>query len=346
MSTRIDSSPTGASDACLPGDALSSPTTESAAKPDGTRSKPPETMRSSGESHQVESYAANASYDDGSHSQCGPEGAPTISAAMLMMSRAPSSKEASDQQSIDPSASGSAAHPGSTPTSAAQSMGAKKPSEPEKKKEAPKTAGPAISEKAIATETVPEKAPAGFKAVALNVPWYSQFENHGSVKGNGTQCNAMTREMMKDGKNTANPGGRDPTWNFNVAESKDDFGRIQPNAARAKEGRGYIDAQLDAGHPVMVGVMWRTPTPGANDGNADHYVAITGRGVAADGTAYYTFNDPGATSAANGADTREKNRFFVDANTGMLFRPGLQEAPWKMYTVDARYEVSQVRKNQ
>jgi hypothetical protein len=157
----------------------------------------------------------------------------------------------------------------------------------------------------------------------------------------------MVKQMMRDGKNTAVPGGSDPTWNFNIADSRDAFGRIEPNTTRAKEGRAYIDSQLDAGHPVMVGVTLRVSKPGENNGgNVEHYVAITGRGVDADGRAYYTFNDPAPTSAAKGADTREQNRFFVDKDTGLLFRPGLQLEPNKMYSVDARYEVSQVRKNQ
>lgn len=94
----------------------------------------------------------------------------------------------------------------------------------------------------------------------------------------------------------------------------------------------------------MIGVMWRTPNPGANGGNADHYVLITGRGIDAEGRAFYTFHDPGSKSPATGADSCPNNRFYVDEKTEMLFRPGRQAA--RVFTSDARYEVSQVRKNQ
>lgn len=211
---------------------------------------------------------------------------------------------------------------------------------------APASTGPKVLQEPITTVTTAAKAPPNFKPVHLKVPWYSQHFDHGNVKGGPKACNPMAKEMMATGENTATPGSREAPWNFNIADSKDTAGRINPNPALARDGSAYIDAQLDAGKPVLVGVMWRTPTPGGNLGNADHYVVITGRDVDAQGRAFYTFNDPAPMDEAKGADTREQNRFFVDEGTGMLFREGLQLPPGKMRTADARYEVSQVRKNQ
>ncbi len=210
----------------------------------------------------------------------------------------------------------------------------------------PAKKGPEVIQEAITTETSAAKVSKDFKPVKLDVPWYSQHFDHGNVKGGPKSCNPMVKEMMTTGKNTATPGGGDEASNINIADSKDTAGRINPSPARAAEGQKYIDAQLDAGKPVMVGVTWRTPSPGFNGGNADHYVVLTGRSADADGKQFYTFNDPGSKSASSGADTNPKNRLYVDENTGMLFRPGLQLPPGKMYASDARYEVSQVRKNQ
>ena len=206
--------------------------------------------------------------------------------------------------------------------------------------------GPEVLQEAITVETPAAKVSKDFKPVKLDVPWYSQHFDHGNVKGGMKSCNPMVKEMMTTGKHTATPGGGDDASNFNIADSKDTAGRINPNPARAAEAHAYIDAQLEAQKPVMVGVTWRTPSPGFNGGNADHYVVITGRGADAEGKQFYTFNDPGSKSEASGADTSPKNRLYVDENTGMLFRPGLQLPPGKMYASDARYEVSQVRKNQ
>ncbi len=175
------------------------------------------------------------------------------------------------------------------------------------------------------------------------MPWYSQFDDHGTVKGGNTSCNPMVKEMMRNAKTPATPGGKGATDNINIANTKDTRGRIEPNVTKAQEGLGYINSELESGRPVMVGVTWKTPHPGFNGGNADHYVVITGRSVSTDGTEYYTFHDPGAKSAAMGSDSRPENRFVVDKDTRMLFRPLKDEPLW---STDARYEVSQVRKNQ
>jgi hypothetical protein len=204
-------------------------------------------------------------------------------------------------------------------------------------------AGPIVVSEPIATERTPRAAPDGLTSVRVDVPWYSQFHDHGAVKGGNTSCNPMVKEMMRNAKTPATPGGKGASDNINIAKTKDTRGRIEPNVAKAQEGLRYINSELESGRPVMVGVMWKTPHPGFNGGNADHYVVITGRSVSPDGTEYYTFHDPGAKSAAMGSDTRAENRLVVDKDTNMLFRP-LKDDP--LWSTDARYEVSQVRKNQ
>lgn len=204
--------------------------------------------------------------------------------------------------------------------------------------------GPPVVTEPITTETSAAQAPKDWSTVQLEVPWYSQHVDHGAVKGGPKSCNPMVKEMMKDSKAHVVPRGSDEASNFNIADSKDALGRINPNPARAAEALAYIDGQLEAQRPVMVGVAWRTPSPGGNGGNADHYVVVTGRGVDEQGRRFYTFHDPGSKGVEKGGDSCPTNRFYVDEKTNMLFRAGLQRAV--MYSSDARYEVSQVRKNQ
>jgi len=53
-----------------------------------------------------------------------------------------------------------------------------------------------------------------------------------------------------------------------------------------------IDASLDAGRPVVLGVDYK-PGSGGGANGTDHWVAVTGRTVAPDGSVSYQANDPG-----------------------------------------------------
>ena len=56
--------------------------------------------------------------------------------------------------------------------------------------------------------------------------------------------------------------------------------------------RATIDAQLDAGRPVVIGVDYKAGSNGGSNGT-DHWVCITGKSVGADGKVTYSANDPG-----------------------------------------------------
>jgi hypothetical protein len=229
-----------------------------------------------------------------------------------------------------------------------------------KKQAAGEKPGPTVLDKAITTPTSPVDAPSGMKSTHLDVQWISQYdpdvelrdgdgkvippkwehpeEPHALKHPRDAACGSACREML-------DRSGVDPDAKraINIADQKDKFGRIVPNPERAAQARTAIDEQLDSGRPVMVGVMWPTPKPGGNKGQADHFVVITGRGVDEDGHVYYTFHDPAASPANRGAgvDTRKENRFYVDAESGLLYRPGRESVGG--YETSSRLEVSRVK---
>lgn len=137
----------------------------------------------------------------------------------------------------------------------------------------------------------------------------------------------------------------DPASAIIVARARDAHGHIEPDLNRARAARATIDSELDRGKPAMVGVMWDSAQTGnANGGAADHFVAITGRGLDEEGRVFYSFNDPGVSDGhrSAGSDARPQNRFYVDEKTGLLFRPRVADTG---YSCDARYEVSKVYAN-
>jgi len=158
--------------------------------------------------------------------------------------------------------------------------------------------GPNVVSEPITTARTTRSAPDGLTSVRVDVPWYSQFDDHGTVKGGNTSasttarakrtatrvrrccCNPMVKEMMRNAKTPATPGGKGASDNINIANTKDTRGRIEPNVANAQEGLGYINSELESGRPVMVGVTWKTPLRARHDGCAPaadvHFVDLVG----------------------------------------------------------------------
>jgi hypothetical protein len=107
-------------------------------------------------------------------------------------------------------------------------------------------------------------------------------------------------------------------------------------------GAIYIQTQLNAGNPVMVGVEetktdGTSPDPGNANSNTGHFVVIRSSSVATDGTV--TFNYLDNAKASTGKSTN--NNFNLNTTTGSLIdntTPGGR-------TSYSSYEVSEVRKN-
>jgi hypothetical protein len=75
-----------------------------------------------------------------------------------------------------------------------------------------------------------------------------------------------------------------------------------------------IDSALDAGHPVIVGVHYKSDSHGATD----HYVTVTAKGTDDSGAKFYKANDPG-TGQVIQLSVDRKDRLTGDG-TNMLGR--------------------------
>ena len=120
-----------------------------------------------------------------------------------------------------------------------------------------------------------------------------------------------------------------------MAKTENGRGELSGYTADFKAGLRYIDACLDRRRPVVIGVSHSESDGNARlDGITDHFVLITGRGRDQDGRVFYTFNDP-----ANGSSSA---RFYVDARSGLLFKPA-NERIGERWVAGRAYQATHVR---
>ena len=173
-------------------------------------------------------------------------------------------------------------------------------------------------------------------AVDLNVAGVNQYSLYpaGDPKADKA-CFEAAQKQLNDFNATAFPK-KPPKLNgpdqvIQVAYQEDTNGRVVVDKKQAEVGRAYIDKALDKGYPVNVGVSY-----GDNRYNrdrlTDHFVTIHKRDYDSSGRLFYEFKDPG-----NGGKT---GRFYVDKDTGKLFKEGDQK---NRYVSSADYEITQVR---
>ena len=193
---------------------------------------------------------------------------------------------------------------------------------------------PAGSTPAVAPSAT---TPGAQSPVALQVPFYGQFvAGHGFTPGN-TACFKASKAMAAQlGAEVLGPDQR-----IQVATGENSDGSVRADAAQAAAGRSYVDEQLDSGRPVVVGVSHKGNYNGNVDRITDHFVVITGRGTDADGSTYYTFNDPATSHASKGSDANVANRFHLN-DDGVLVSAG---SVARGSVVDRHIEVSMVRRN-
>lgn len=113
------------------------------------------------------------------------------------------------------------------------------------------------------------------------------------------------------------------------------------NATEARKSVAYIQAALQQGKPVIVGVDYHAGSPNA-DGVTDHFVVIVGSGTAPDGRHYFLFHDNAANykNAKEGAS--EGNRLYWNEQNATL--EGTSDAMYYGATAKQYYQVTQVRK--
>lgn len=100
-------------------------------------------------------------------------------------------------------------------------------------------------------------------------------------------------------------------------------GAVHSHPDRVTDARNYIDQELDAGRPVIVGVDFRDGSANDRDGITDHFVVITGRGEDENGNSVYRFDDPGRWDHPDGAETS----VFYTQGDGNLHRRGFDAGP-------------------
>lgn len=103
----------------------------------------------------------------------------------------------------------------------------------------------------------------------------------------------------------------------------------------ANKGVNYIDAQIEEGNPVMVGVN-HTQSKGQSDGEAaDHFVVITERNTDDDGNVKYNFYEVGTRHEKKGKSSKNILKLNSDGSlTGTN------------YAVKRDFTITDVRKNE
>lgn len=185
---------------------------------------------------------------------------------------------------------------------------------------------------------LPDAAKPFFKAVALDVRGINQISLSEDAEKAQKMCfdgAVKQAEQFFDGQHQRRPQLADRGARIQVALSEVVSGGVEIDGAAALRARDYIDACLDKGRPVIVGVSCvAIASERVNEGITDHFVTISGRGLDDAGRVFYEFRDPGAGGATG--------RLYVDPDSGKLFKPGATAANTP-YVGHMAYEVSQVR---
>jgi Putative peptidoglycan binding domain len=155
--------------------------------------------------------------------------------------------------------------------------------------------------------------PGSAAGVVLEVPWYSQYDSKHVERAGDTACFRTCRAMARAVGTIVPPGTQN---RIQVATGEDEQGHVTTTPALVAEARHYIDGQLEARHPVAVGVAHKKGGPNA-DGITDHFVLVFGR-LDQRGGPVYLYNDPATRNEATG----RAGRFHLDAESGNLVHDG------------------------
>jgi peptidoglycan hydrolase-like protein with peptidoglycan-binding domain len=194
----------------------------------------------------------------------------------------------------------------------------------------------ALNAQATPAPTRPAPAPwpsagSNRRAINLRVPFYGYQSN--DATGCFHRCTEMAAAVG------VRVGG--PDVRIQVALREDSQGRVTIDPQKAREGLAYVDARLEAGDPVVVGVSYMDSDYNV-DAITDHFVIITRRNTDPTQGLCYGYHDPARSQVAYGGDQHSANRFFLTPEGGLFRpRPTTSDAPMSTKT----YDVSMVRRN-
>lgn len=103
---------------------------------------------------------------------------------------------------------------------------------------------------------------------------------------------------------------------------------IQQQDIRTTGGMNAVNAQLDAGRPVVLGVDYKAGSRGGANGT-DHWITLTGRSRDAQGRSTYTANDP---NGGRQITLREQNGRLVEQNPPAGRRAYESSGPARTFT--------------
>ncbi|TWT42098.1 N-acetylmuramoyl-L-alanine amidase [Phycisphaerae bacterium RAS1] len=183
---------------------------------------------------------------------------------------------------------------------------------------------------------LPSGEDSGPADIHLSVTFWSQYESGHGFEPGDTSCFKAAKSMAEAAGATV----ADPSHRIQVGLSEDEDGKLSIDSAAAEQGRKYIDRELEAGRPVVVGVSHADKSYNV-DKLTDHFVLITGRKRDTAGNTTYMYHDP--ASGSKGADTNSNNRFSIESGTGKMYRDGKIADGG---VVSRRFEVAMVRRNE
>jgi len=150
-----------------------------------------------------------------------------------------------------------------------------------------------------------------------------------------TGCLDISTDMVKSFDPDAAAQLPAGAWDaYYMVRGEDSNGSIVGFRDEFQLGREIVDFTLDHGRPVIVGLSHSAEHFNL-DAITDHFVVITGRRVDEEGRVYYDFQDP-----ATSGQEFSQGRFYVDKDSGMLFRPPACTTDYPFFL---NYQVTQVR---
>ncbi|WP_054850689.1 hypothetical protein [Olleya sp. ITB9] len=173
------------------------------------------------------------------------------------------------------------------------------------------------------------------------VSWITQFNKSERKRNSEGKLYMQTDACWRTSQKLLMSAGLGKTSGFKggmiITAKENDTNTSIAVTTEAKAGVDYIDAELEKGKPVLVGLNhtlnYRHNGKIINEGTTDHYVVIVGRGCE-DDKVYYRFYEVGTSWPHHGKNS--KNKLFLGADFSLKGKASHRSE---------EYFVSQVRKN-